>query len=233
MAKSGNDRKKSRRNRETPIVLVDTQSSVAMENFRQIDEVESHRSICEPLLQAMGYQHIVYCHGPFERGKDFICLDRNRLGQLDLTVVQIKNSKVTGDSESGSSAIGIINQIKRCLGTRILNPVTHTEELPRKAILFTSYPIPDYALAGMNNVLERLRRRCEIVEGPKIVDLIKEYLPPVYAELAHPGHGLSAAVLRQLKVTSELSAVGVNRDRELLSVSRILELNSAIPERRR
>jgi hypothetical protein len=215
MATKGRDRKKSRRNPETPMVRVDTESSVAMENFRKIDEVESHRSIYEPLLKEMGYQHISYCHGAFERGKDFICLDRNRFGQLDLTVVQVKNSKITGDSTSSSSAIGIINQINRCLGTRVLNPATHTEQLPRKIILFTSYPIPDHALAGMNDELERLRRVCEIVEGSMILDLIKEYLPSVYAELAHPGHGLAAAVLRQLKVTSELSAVGVNRDREL------------------
>jgi hypothetical protein len=215
MAKKSNDQKKNRRNHETPVMRVDSELSVAIRNFRKIDEVESHRSIYEPLLQEMGYQHVTYCHGAFERGKDFVCLDKNRLGQLDLTVVQVKNSKITGDSTSSSSAIGIINQLKRCLTTPVLNPLTHTEELPRKIILFTSHPIPDYAVAGMRDELERLRRVCEIVEGTVIINLIKDHLPSVYAELAHPGHGLSAAVLRQLKVTTELSAVGVNRDREL------------------
>ena len=122
--------------------------------------------------------------------------DHARLGELDLTVIQIKNSKITGDSSSDSSAIGMVNQISRCLSTQILNPLSHREELPRRVILFTSYPFPDHAVAGMHGDLEQLRRVCEIVQGSGILGLIKEHLPEVYADLAHPGHGLSAAVER-------------------------------------
>lgn len=198
-----------------PPQSVDTEQSVAMERFRGIDEIESHKIIYEPLLQRMGFQHVTYCHGQFERGKDFVCVDRNRLGQMDLTVVQVKNSRIRGDSSSDDSAIGIINQMERCISTRILNPATHREELPRRVILFSSYPFPDHAVAGMGDRLEQLRRVCEIVEGTAILDLIKEHLPEIYADLVHPGQGIAAAVLRQLRVTSELTAIGVNRDREL------------------
>ena len=72
--------KKAIQQDDAPTVRVETESSIAMENLRKIDEVESHKLIYEPLLQRIGFQHVTYCHGQFERGKDFICLDRNRLG---------------------------------------------------------------------------------------------------------------------------------------------------------
>jgi hypothetical protein len=200
-----------------PSEAVNVWESDAMSRFREIDEIESHRSIYEPLLREMGYQHVTYCHGPFERGKDFICLDANRLGHLDLTVVQIKNTKITGDSSSEHSAIGLLNQVDRCLHTKVLNPLTNREELPRQIIVFSSFPIPDYSVAGMGDRLDHLRRVCEIVAGSAVLALIEKYLPIKYLELVHPGQGMSAAMLRQLKVTAELSAIGVNRDRSLRS----------------
>ena len=213
--------------REQPLVAVQTEFMVAMESLRKIDEISSHKAIYEPLLQRMGYQNVTYCHGQFERGKDFVCIDKNRLGHADLTVIQIKNSKITADSTSSDSAIGIINQIDRCLNTKIMNPLTHREELPRRVVLFTSHPFPDHGVAGMSDRLEQLRRVCEIVEGTTILELLKEYLTEIYVELLHPGQGLGEAVLRQLKVTTELSAIGVNRDRELPSFFTNIGVSSA------
>src|SRR5271157_5706664 len=90
----------------------------AIENFRKIDEVESHKRVYQPLLERLGFSHIVYCHGPFERGKDFICLDVDRLGTSQLTVIQIKNERISGRSKDNSAAVGIVNQLSQCLQTK-------------------------------------------------------------------------------------------------------------------
>jgi hypothetical protein len=178
---------------------VRTDEDLALERLREIDEVQSHSTIYQPLLQRMGYEQVTYCHGAFERGKDFLCLDRGRLGHLDLTVVQIKNRRIRGDTSS-DSASEVLTQLERCLQTRVLNPLTHIEELPRRVLLFSSYPFPDHSVAGMSARLEALRRSCDMVEGVAIIGLLKHHLPEVYAELVHPGGGLTDAILRHLNL---------------------------------
>ncbi len=170
----------------------------AIENFRKMGEVESHKKVYQPLLSSMGYQHIQYCHGSSERGKDFICLDPGRLGNMSLTVVQIKNERITGKSKSRNSAVGVIHQLLQCLSTRVLNPLTHREEIPRKAILFTSYPIPDSTVSGMGEHIDVLLRQCEIVGPSQLMTLIKAHLPDYYGDLLYPGEGISAAMLRNI-----------------------------------
>jgi len=187
----------------------------AIENFRKIDEVESHKKVYQPLLESLGFTHIVYCHGPFERGKDFVCLDVDRLGTSQLVVIQVKNERISARSRDQAAAVGIVNQLSQCLQSKVLHPVTSREELPRKALLFTSYPIPDHALAGMGDSLDSLLRSCEIVGPTRLIELLKAHLPEVYAELVFPGDRLSAAMLNNVKATTELSAIGVLKEREL------------------
>jgi hypothetical protein len=189
----------------------------AITSFRRIDEVTSHKQIYQPLLERLGYSHIVYCHGASERGKDFICLDRDRLGNHLLTVIQIKNERITGKAKSKNSAIGIVNQLNQCLLTRVRHPVTQREELPRRVVLFSSYEIPQHSLAGMGESLDVTLRNCEIVPPTQLIQLIKEHLPRTYAELVYPGENLAAALLSNLQINKELSAIGVIHERELKS----------------
>jgi hypothetical protein len=190
----------------------------ALQNFRAIPEVESHKRIYHSLLNQMGYECVTYTHGPFERGKDFVYIHRDEFGDSVLTVCQVKNERLTGRASESGSVAAVINQLFQCKNTEVLNPLTHEKELPKRVVLFTAYEVPDSTVADQGQMLVDLARFCKIVGPEKIIRLIKRYLPDVYSDLVYPGEGTNRAILRYVNSFRELAAFGLSSERELSSL---------------
>ena len=59
-----------------------------LEHLREMSEVELHGKVIDPLLKKMGVSNLRYVHGSFERGKDFIYLQKDFFGRFELVVCQ-------------------------------------------------------------------------------------------------------------------------------------------------
>lgn len=124
--------------------IADTTDDRVIEALRSMPERQMHVQIVQPLLEACGATHVVYCHGSAERGKDFIYVCRDPFGNQRLTVCQVKNERLTGRSSSSSSVSTVLHQLIQCRTTKVLNPVTSNQkELPQEVVLITTYSLPD------------------------------------------------------------------------------------------
>jgi hypothetical protein len=58
-------------------------------------ENEVSKKIIMPLLGALGYHKVEFFGGPSEEGKDIVCWDYDKMGDLKLIVAQVKHFKFT------------------------------------------------------------------------------------------------------------------------------------------
>ncbi|NQT12496.1 MAG: NACHT domain-containing protein [Planctomycetes bacterium] len=184
-----------------------------------MDERLLHNRVIMPVLKAKGATHVRYVHGAFERGKDIIYVYRDFDDDLCLRVCQVKNEKLTGKASGPSSAMGVLRQLEQCRETAVLNPVTNTKELPQEVALYTTYPIPDHAVADGAAFLDRLRAtRCKVFAPEALVNQIRDSLPQLYAELAIPGSSVAQAMERYVVVHREAVAFDLEPTRHLADI---------------
>ena len=196
-----------------------SESDRVLDALRAMDERVLHKRVIMPVLKQKGATHVRYVHGAFERGKDIVYVYRDFDDDLCLRVCQVKNEKLTGSTSSPSSAMGVLRQLEQCRDTAVLNPVTNTKELPQEVALYTTYPIPDHAVADGAAFLERLRAtRCKVLGPEALLSQIGKYLPQLYGELAIPGSSLSRAMERYVVVHREADAFDLEPTRHLADI---------------
>ena len=187
-----------------------------LEYLRKLPETKLHTEIIIPLFKKMGFTHIRYLHGASERGKDILYVVEDVYGDSRLAVCQVKNNPFSGRANVTANTIAVLNQLKQCRNTEVLNPKTHIKELPQEVLLLTSYPVPDKDTADAGRLLDDLRALgCKIIGPEKFVSLIREKMPEIYNILAFPGFGLMKALCAYVSVHREASAFGITRKRTL------------------
>ena len=173
--------------------------------------------IVHPLLEAMGYTHVVNLHGSNERGKDFSYLvPEIGFGDTKLGVCQVKNSAFTGKSTSSANTTAILNQLDRCRNTTTLNYATSLLERPQRVMLLTTYDIPDKDIAGCDDLLKQLREHCVELVGPhELVEALYRYLPASYSKLLPSSQSLANAMNALLEKHTEHAAFSLSAARNI------------------
>jgi len=183
-------------------------------------EVDLHKAVIFPLLRAMGFQHVQYVHGAFERGKDIIYNASDEFGDPLLSVCQVKNAPFSGDATSENNTLAALNQLRQCRVTQVLDPLTNTLQLPQRVLLLSTFIIPDKDVAGVGRLLDALRAEGIECKGPdKPADLIRQKLPALYSSIAFPGAAIMDALNSYVNTHHEYSAFHSSRMRPLASFS--------------
>ncbi|MBS0207971.1 MAG: NACHT domain-containing protein [Planctomycetes bacterium] len=185
--------------------------------LRLMSERQLRETIVIPLLKAMGATHLEHVHGPFERGKDFIFVMPDSFRDPILSVIQVKNSEFSGSFSSESSVSTALQQLLHCAETKVLSPLTNQKELPKEVLFITTYNLPDAPLADADLLLDKVRRQSKIIGPEKLVALIHDCVPELYATLAYPGTSLSTATRAYVSLHREWHAFELAQQRPLES----------------
>lgn len=178
---------------------------------RSMSEVEMHSKVVQPFLEQLGMQHVTYCHGPSERGKDFYFCAENNYGDIELHVCSVKNSKFNARAGDSSSVYTALSQLEQCLNTRLLNPQTQGHDLPRSALFISTYQLPDRGLENLDDMLERLSSRTTYLTAEKFAKLVRTRTPKLFYQIVDPDAELNSFLASSVDTYSETAAFGLDR----------------------
>jgi energy-coupling factor transporter ATP-binding protein EcfA2 len=140
--------------------------------LRQMSEDDFRDRLLRPLFYRLGYKDGRDLCGPFEKGKDAVFLDENRLGKTDVIAVQTKKGNLTLASKASASIITAITQLRTALETQIAFPQEKRKVLPSKVFLCASGRINDGARTHI----------CDTITDPRITFLDSDDLIPLVDE---------------------------------------------------
>ncbi len=149
------------------------------EIFR-MKEAEFQTKVLIPLFRAMQFRDVTpFGGGNLERGKDIIMWKESDFGQRQNFGVVVKAKKITGNAETNSGAMNVLNQVRQMLKTPFLNPVTGDREIIKRCIVACSKEITKEAMNSIEGELENdLNKLVEWIHPEtNLFDLIEKYLP--------------------------------------------------------
>ncbi|MBS3796141.1 NACHT domain-containing protein [Pseudoalteromonas sp. BDTF-M6] len=182
---------------------MDSELQKQLNSLKALHEDDFSKLIIKPLFEAMGYQRVDFNGGPFERGKDLIAQIRVP-PQTKPTVVYIQSKKIGDIQNTKESAkfTSLTHQLRQCLTGKITT-VTGDELKADRVYL----ACPELA---SNRFIEEVKEQIfngdrlpfEFLDGPRIVEFIKDYKPELMKLLQGEANFISEKF--QPKLTNQL-----------------------------
>lgn len=148
----------------------------------KMKEADFQSKVLIPLFRAMQFRDVTsFGGGSLEKGKDIVMWKNSDFGQRVNTGVVVKAKKITGNAETNSGAMNVLNQVRQMLKTSYINPVNGDRERIKRCIVACSKEITKEAMNSIEGELENdLDKVVEWIHPEtNLFDLIDEYLPEV------------------------------------------------------
>lgn len=156
-----------------------------------LSEHDLLRLIVVPLFLAMGYERVELSGGPYEAGRDLICWRHNGVGELEVSVAQVKKTKFTLKLSSPESLQHILVQLENALEIPVRD-LKGREYTPAVAYFITPYPVRSAVIDALEKRLQRLSARVRVIDGPKLSSLLFQYVPHLAASASRGPDTLEA-----------------------------------------
>src|ERR1044072_3275904 len=201
-----------------------------LDKFQKLSEKKLTEAVVFPLLETMGFDHIEERHGPYEKGKDILCLRRDELDELELLAIQVKKLKFSGNASESGHLHNVINQLSQCLEEPIR--LRDGTERPANRVWFISpYPLNISALeASFAKYVRAGASRVKIMDGAKLLDLLEKNAPEVLAQLGDKYAAYITNLKGELTFLQEASAFRLRDKISILPIYIDLDI-SVLPPR--
>lgn len=155
-----------------------------LKSLQALSERDLTEQVLVPLFGALGYQRVEYSGGPTEQGKDLTCWKRDEIGDVELTVVQVKRFKTLRPAHLSRSLQTVLNQLSQACEKPLPSSETRQLHLPAIAYFVTPFPVDTLVLQSKFEALATLRHcRIKIIDGHRLGNLLEQRLPPLVARL--------------------------------------------------
>ena len=192
--------------------------ATSIDILTQLSEDDLQTRIIEPLFRAMKFTDVRRTAGPVERGRDLIAFKRD-LGRPLLYAVQIKKFKFSGRSQTSSALIHLVNQLRQAICEEVIDPTINRRRQPDKCIFITPYAIDIFAFEScLNQLLDARHNQIDIVDGPRLLDLINEYIPEVLLALGDIDFQYRMHLAQAVNIIAESRAFNVRDDLHLTDI---------------
>lgn len=169
-----------------------------MSKLQSIKENEFTQEILVPLFFALQYERVEFFGGPGEEGKDLVCWKRGEIGDVELTVAQVKRFRPTSQARDTKSFSEIVTQLSQAV-EKPLPYLDGVEYLPEKVYLITPFRVDTAALQTRFEAFQALRpRRVSILDGPRLVEQLRKRAPDVLSRFLGIRAKLQATIVPQL-----------------------------------
>ena len=201
-----------------------------LDKLQKLSEKKLTEAVVFPLLETMGFDHIEERHGPYEKGKDILCLRRDELDELELLAIQVKKLKFSGNASESGHLHNVINQLSQCLEEPI--KLRDGTERPANRVWFISpYPLNISALeASFAKYVRAGASRVKIMDGAKLLDLLEKNAPEVLAQLGDKYAAYITNLKGELTFLQEASAFRLRDKISILPIYIDLDI-SVLPPR--
>lgn len=201
-----------------------------LEKLQKFSEKKLTEAVIFPLLETMGFDHREERHGPYEKGKDILCLRRDELDELELLAIQVKKLKFSGNASESGHLHNVINQLSQCLEESI-KLRDGTEREANRVWFISPYPLNISALeASFARYVRAGISRIKIMDGPKLLALLEKNAPEVLARLGDKYAAYITSLRNELTFLQEASAFRLRDKISILPIYIDLDI-SVLPPR--
>ena len=154
--------------------------------LQSLPEPELTELVIMPLLEKLGYSEIRNTHGSDELGKDVVFCREDPLSGPRYQAAAIKCKALSGSASGSDSAVTLINQLRQALTEPYILPSTGVETRIQSVYFITPFPAGPTVAKSIRTQLLDLWSRVEIIDGPRLFDLVTEHLPDLLLSLGNP-----------------------------------------------
>ena len=152
--------------------------SKALRELRSFSEAQLQSKLIEPLLRSLEFENVRDNSGPDEKGKDLIATKSSEFGRNKLFAIQIKKKKLSARVDSKDSLGSLFVQLLQARDEEVVDPITNIKRSPDACIFITPYSISPSVWERFHKRSKELDyRNIEIIDGSKLLDLIKLHHP--------------------------------------------------------
>jgi len=198
---------------------------VILTKLRSIKENDLSRNILVPLFQHLGYDRVEFQGGKLENGADLVLWGRDRLGNTELSVAQVKRFRFSRKAADSRGVEFVINQLISA-GTRHLPHIDGRHYIPTSLLLITSHEVESHVLE--KRLVEHpslADRKVIVLDGVRLAALIIEKAPTLLTRLLGPTSGAQVTIAPRLSNNVLLAALGSSEKRDLQSIYIELDLS--------
>jgi hypothetical protein len=186
--------------------------------IQKCKENDLTKQIIIPLFQKLGFLKVEFYGGIDEKGKDILMWDKDRLGNLNLIVSQVKHFKFTNKSSDERALQTVVNQLIACF-TKTVQYSDKTEYIPKEAWLISTFEIDSKSIQTRFDCnLSLIDKKIIIIDGIKLSELLVEHLPEVVTKLIGVDYKINTIVNTTLNNEILLKALGYNKEKEIKNI---------------
>jgi hypothetical protein len=177
-----------------------------LQGLREVDLIEK---IIVPLFEALGFEGVENRHGTLEKGKDIIAWNRDKFGEMEVTVASVKREKLSGRATGSGHLTNVCTQLMQCLNEPVIMK-DGTTRLPSSVWFVSPFPLDPTALElSFQTYSKALANRIKVIDGPKLLRAIKTHCPGLLTVLgeALPSH--LDKVKREIPLLHEARALNI------------------------
>ncbi len=177
----------------------------------KMSEKEFTIKILKPLFEASGYTKVDYHGGNTELGKDLIMWRRDELGEIELTVAQVKKFKMGARVASSTSFASIVTQLTQGINEKV--PFGDGKEyLPTRILFITPYQIDTRGLMSAFGPYKLLRHSgLRVLDGPHIIELLRNKYPQLINNILGSTESINIALLKNINNNALMGALESNK----------------------
>uniref|UniRef100_UPI0036D8B429 NACHT domain-containing protein n=1 Tax=Photorhabdus sp. RM322S TaxID=3342825 RepID=UPI0036D8B429 len=151
----------------------------AMQNMREDDFT---KNVLKPLFESMSFSRVDFVGGPYEQGKDLIAIHEMPLKGISIYAIQTKKIGQESNTSEKNVLSNLIIQLRQCL-TKKIKLHNGSEQLPDLVFLATPYQVNTRLINEIHELLCMSPKNIEILDGPKVIELIKKNKPSLLESL--------------------------------------------------
>jgi len=165
---------KRNKGRDPASSLNDSLISRLVQKFIEMPETEYARNVVIPSLEAEGYEHIDFHHGPTEIGKDLIFSRTMGYGKKELVVAVIKSDRLSKSSSDMSGFPVFRVQLQQALENEVISWDGSKRKPDRVIVIFADDPSADIISSNPGGFQDCTQKGVQFILGNEIASsLIK------------------------------------------------------------
>jgi hypothetical protein len=189
-----------------------------LKKLQTLRESDLARRFVLPLLTTYSFDSIELRHGSQEKGVDILCLKNDEIAELDILAIQVKRLQFSGAASKPGHLHGVINQLSQCIDEPI-KLKDGTQRCANRIWLISPYTLHSTALEqAFSKYAQSKTNRIQIVDGERLIRLMRDRAPELLAELGDPFAAYICAVRDEVAQLKEASALRINEKVSLLPI---------------
>ena len=184
----------------------DSNLNLYLKALQELKEDDFSRNVLKPLFESMSFSRVDFVGGPYEYGKDLVALHEIPLKGTSVYAIQSKKIGEKSNTSEKGVLSDLIVQLRQCFSKKI-KLHNGSEQLPDHVYLATPFQISQRLLTEIHEQLCWGDKRIEILDGPRVIELIREFKPLLLEKLLSLSDKLQLHDCEQLNNLELISAL--------------------------